>query len=96
IHTDPKQPAVASQMFLVGDFVPDRIEFDMKADKQEIARGETANINIDGRFLYGAPAAGLALEGELTLSTSRDWDRFPDFSFGLADEQSAEPTVTPL
>ncbi|MFB9978626.1 MG2 domain-containing protein [Mesorhizobium kowhaii] len=96
IYTDPKQPAVASQMFLVEDFVPDRIEFDMTADKQEIAQGETANINIDGRFLYGAPAAGLALEGELTLSTSRDWDRFQGFSFGLADEQSAEPTVTPL
>ena len=29
IHTDPKEPAVASQMFLVEDFVPDRIEFDL-------------------------------------------------------------------
>lgn len=96
IYTDPKQAAVASQMFLVEDFVPDRIEFDMTSDKQEIAQGETANINIDGRFLYGAPAAGLALEGELTLSTARDWDRFKDYSFGLADEQSAEPTVTPF
>ncbi|MER8710659.1 alpha-2-macroglobulin family protein [Mesorhizobium sp. M1295] len=96
IHTDPKQAAVASQMFLVEDFVPDRIEFDLSADKQEIAQGETANITVDGRFLYGAPAAGLALEGELTLSTGRDWDRFKGYSFGLADEQSAEPTVTPF
>ncbi|MER8480361.1 alpha-2-macroglobulin family protein [Mesorhizobium sp. M1163] len=96
IHTDPKQAAVASQMFLVEDFVPDRIEFDLSADKQEIAQGETANISVDGRFLYGAPAAGLALEGELTLSTARDWDRFKGYSFGLADEQSAEPTVTPF
>ncbi|MER9598478.1 alpha-2-macroglobulin family protein [Mesorhizobium sp. M0244] len=96
IHTDPKQAAVASQMFLVEDFVPDRIEFDLSSDKQEIAQGETANITVDGRFLYGAPAAGLALEGELTLSTARDWDRFKGYSFGLADEQSAEPTVTPF
>lgn len=96
IYTDPKQAAVSSQMFLVEDFVPDRIEFDMKSDKQEIAQSETANIDIDGRFLYGAPAAGLALEGELTLSTARDWDRFPAYSFGLADEQSAEPSVTPF
>lgn len=95
-YTDPKQAAVSSQMFLVEDFVPDRIEFDMKSDKQEIAQGETANIDIDGRFLYGAPAAGLALEGELTLSTARDWDRFAGYSFGLADEQSAEPSVTPF
>ena len=76
--------------------MPDRIEFDLSADKKEIAQGETANVTVDGRFLYGAPAAGLALEGESTLSTARDWDRFKGFSFGLADEQSAEPSVTPL
>nr|MBA3446668.1 hypothetical protein [Pseudaminobacter sp.] len=62
IHTDPKQPAVASHMFLVEDFVPDRIEFTLAADTDEIAAGETANVTLDGRFLYGAPAAGLALE----------------------------------
>ncbi|RUW70300.1 MG2 domain-containing protein, partial [Mesorhizobium sp. M1E.F.Ca.ET.063.01.1.1] len=96
IFTDPKQAPVASQMFLVEDFVPDRIEFDLTADKKEIAQDETANVSVDGRFLYGAPAAGLALEGEMTLSTTSSWDRFKDFTFGLADEQSAEPTVTPL
>ena len=96
IHTDPKQPAVASQMFLVEDFVPDRIEFDLTADKTEIAQGETANVTVDGRFLYGAPAAGLALEGETTLAVTRDWDRFKDFVFGLADEQAAQPSSTPL
>ena len=96
IYTDPKQASVASQMFLVEDFVPDRIEFDLSADKTEIAQGETANVTVDGRFLYGAPAAGLALEGETTLSAATDWDRFKDFVFGLEDEQTAEPAVTPL
>ncbi|WP_315923976.1 alpha-2-macroglobulin family protein [Mesorhizobium sp. SP-1A] len=96
VYTDPTQPAVATQMFLVEDFVPDRIEFDLTSDKQEIAQGETANITVDGRFLYGAPAAGLALEGETTLAATRDWDRFKGYVFGLADEQTAEPTVTPL
>ena len=43
IHTDPKQAAIVSQNFLVEDFVPDRIEFDMTADKAEIAPGEPAN-----------------------------------------------------
>ncbi|WP_292094762.1 MG2 domain-containing protein, partial [Mesorhizobium sp.] len=83
IYTDPKQAPVASHMFLVEDFVPDRIEFDLTADKKEIAQGETANVSVDGRFLYGAPAAGLALEGEMTLSTTDSWDRFKDFTFGL-------------
>ena len=96
IHTDPKEPAVASHAFLVEDFVPDRIEFDMTSDKPEIAPGETADITVDGRFLYGAPAAGLALEGEVTLSTTRQWDSFKGYWFGLADEQEGEANRTPL
>lgn len=96
VYTDPKQPAIATQMFLVEDFVPDRIEFDLTSDKPEIAVGETANITVDGRFLYGAPAAGLALEGEVTLSTKRQWDRFKGYYFGLADEEQGEATRLPL
>jgi hypothetical protein len=96
IHTDPKQAAVATQNFLVEDFVPDRIEFDMTSDKPEVALGETANITVDGRFLYGAPAAGLALEGELTLSTKREWDSFEGYFFGLADEEDVQANRVPL
>ncbi len=83
-------------MFLVEDFVPDRIEFDLSADRTEIATGEAANVTVDGRYLYGAPAAGLALEGEVTVSTVREWDRYKGYWFGLADEQEGEATTTPL
>lgn len=96
IHTDPKQPAVATPKFLVEDFVPDRIEFDLTSDTKEIAVGEAANITVDGRFLYGAPAAGLALEGEVTLSTTRNWDRFNGYVFGLADEAEGDATRVAL
>ncbi len=96
IHTDPNEPAVATHMFLVEDFVPDRIEFDLTSDKPEIAAGEAANVTVDGRFLYGAPAAGLAIEGEVTLSTKREWASFAGYSFGLADEQEGEATRIPL
>ena len=93
----PKQPAVASQMFLVEDFVPDRIEFDLTADKKEIAHGETANVTVDGRFLYGAPAAGLALEGEVDAVARRaNGTRFKGYLFGLADEQEGDATRIPL
>jgi uncharacterized protein YfaS (alpha-2-macroglobulin family) len=96
VHTDPKEAAVASQMFLVEDFVPDRIEFDLTSDSTEIAAGEAANLTVDGRYLYGAPAAGLALEGEVTVSTVREWDRYKGYWFGLADEQEGEATRTTL
>jgi alpha-2-macroglobulin len=96
IYTDPKKPSVATQQFLVEDFVPDRIEFDLSSDKKEIAQGETANVTVDGRYLYGAPAAGLALEGEVNLSTTRNWDRYAGYYFGLTDEQEGEATRIPL
>ncbi|PZO82110.1 MAG: hypothetical protein DI629_01170 [Mesorhizobium amorphae] len=92
VHTDPKQPAVARGQFLVEDFVPDRIEFDLSADKTETALREPVDLTVDGRFLYGAPAAGLELEGDVTLSTKREWTRFPGFQFGLADEEPGEAT----
>uniref|UniRef100_UPI0035A8373C alpha-2-macroglobulin family protein n=1 Tax=Mesorhizobium sp. LHD-90 TaxID=3071414 RepID=UPI0035A8373C len=96
IYTDPKQTAVASQNFLVEDFVPDRIEFAMTSDRKEIAVGESANVTVDGRFLYGAPAAGLALEGETIVGATREWEAFPNFQFGLADEQEGDATRIPL
>jgi uncharacterized protein YfaS (alpha-2-macroglobulin family) len=95
-YTDPNQAPVATKAFLVEDFGPDRIEFDLTSDRQEIAAGEPAQITVDGRFLYGAPAAGLALEGEVTVTTRRDWDRYPNFQFGLADEEQGDTTRLPL
>ena len=47
IYTDPKKEPVTTQMFLVEDFVPDRIEFDLTADKKEIGPGELANVTVD-------------------------------------------------
>lgn len=96
IYTDPKQPAVASQMFLVEDFVPDRIEFTLTSDKPEIGPGESANVTVDGRFLYGAPAAGLSLEGDVRLTTTREWPSYKGYFFGLADENQGDATVQPL
>ncbi len=87
VHTDPQQPAISSLTFLVEDFVPDRIEFDLASHEEEVAVGEPVTIAVDGRFLYGAPASGLSLEGEVSLSTTTAWDVYPGYRFGLADEQ---------
>lgn len=95
VHTDPKAAAIARINFLVEQFVPDRIEFDLEMATPEIAIGETARVALDGRYLYGAPAAGMELEGEVTVGTRRDWDRFPGYQFGLADEE-VEAVTTPL
>lgn len=95
IHTDPNTAAIAQATFLVEEFVPDRIEFDLTVDTPEISPDETAQLSVDGRYLYGAPASGLQLEGEIALGLTREWDRFPGYRFGLADEE-VETVSIPL
>lgn len=92
VHTDPKTAALAEKTFLVEDFVPDRIEFDLASDRPAMAIGETAQVNVDGRFLYGAPAAGLALEGEVNVRATTEWDLHKGYQFGLSDEDDGEDT----
>ncbi len=86
IHTDPDEPAVAEATFLVEDFVPDRIEFDLASAGDTLTLGEPTDVTVDGRFLYGAPAAGLKLEGEVRLSAVRERAGYTGYVFGLADE----------
>ena len=44
---------------------------------------------MDGRFLYGAPAAKLELEGEVIVSPASERPGFARYQFGLADEDVA-------
>jgi uncharacterized protein YfaS (alpha-2-macroglobulin family) len=96
IFADPKGTAIGEKTFLVDDFVPDRIEFDMSSDIKEIVVGKPVEVAIDGRFLYGAPAAGLKLEGEIALKPTREHAAFPGYQFGLADEEETETVRTTL
>lgn len=95
IYVDPKGASIGSQTFIVDDFVPDRIEFDMKTTAKEIATDAPARVEIDGRYLYGAPAAGLDLEGEVVLKPTRQRDDYKGYFFGLVDEGNGrEDTVS--
>ncbi|MCR9139808.1 MAG: alpha-2-macroglobulin family protein [Alphaproteobacteria bacterium] len=93
IHTDPKQAALVESRFLVEDFRPDRIEFDLIVPKEPIVAGQVEKVGVDGRFLYGAPAAGLALEADLRLKTVRQRDGHAGYVFGLADEEESADQV---
>ena len=62
----------------------------------EYVVGGPAPVSIDGRYLYGAPAAGLGLEGEIALKPTRENATFPGYQFGLADEEETETVRIPL
>src|SRR4029077_8866497 len=71
------------------DYVPDRIEFELTSKAAGLSKTSAAEINVDGRFLYGAPAAKLELEGEVIVSPTSERPGFARYQFGLADEDVA-------
>jgi hypothetical protein len=93
-YTDPKRPAVGETTFLVEDYVPDRIEFDLTSPSGQISQKSPAKINVAGRFLYGAPAAGLDLEGDMTIAVAQERPGFAGYQFGLAEEEVAPAAQT--
>src|SRR5215470_7983716 len=86
--TDPKRPAVGEATFMVEDYVPDRIEFDLASTSPTLSRTTPAEVTVDGRFLYGAPASGLDLEGELAIAPVKERPGLPGYQFGLADDEA--------
>jgi uncharacterized protein YfaS (alpha-2-macroglobulin family) len=84
--TDPKRPPVGETTFMVEDYVADRLEFDLTAKANSIAATTPAELTLDGRYLYGTPAAGLDLEGEIVVSAAKERPGLAGYSFGLADE----------
>ena len=78
--TDPKRPAVGETTFMVEDYVPDRLEFDLATSAKSVSTAAPAEITLDGRYLYGAPAAGLDLEGEVVIGPASERAGFPRYA----------------
>ncbi len=85
--TDPKRPAIGETTFLVEDYVPNRIEFDLTSPTGHISANVPAEVDVAGRFLYGAPAANLDLEGDVTVAPAKERFGFAGYAFGLADDE---------
>jgi uncharacterized protein YfaS (alpha-2-macroglobulin family) len=86
-YVDPKRPPVGEATFLVEDYVPERLEFDLASSAKSISSTTPAEVSVDGRYLYGAPAAKIELEGELIVAPARERAGFAGYQFGLADEE---------
>ncbi|MFZ1813694.1 MAG: alpha-2-macroglobulin family protein [Rhizobiaceae bacterium] len=86
VHSDPDSEPLSDLPFLVEDFIPDRTEFDLSSTDAAISLTKPAAISLLGRYLYGAPAAGLAVEGEIRLKPVRELSALPGYEFGLSDE----------
>src|SRR5262249_35035206 len=84
---DPKRPPVGEATFMVEDYVPDRIEFDLATTAKSVSKTNPAEVTVDGRYLYGAPAAERGLEGEVVIKPADERAGFPRYAFGMSDEE---------
>ncbi|RLJ52015.1 hypothetical protein BCF46_2243 [Litoreibacter meonggei] len=86
IFADPDAPALSTQNLLVEDFLPERIDATLTLpDGPMIAGGIPPELGIEARYLFGAPGADLAVEGDMILRASKSLDGFKDYRFGRHD-----------
>ena len=87
VYADPKKGSLAYTSFLVEDFVPERIDFDLTAPEGSISLGDVPEIALNAQYLYGAPAADMAIEGLARVSAVSALEGQKGYSFGLHDER---------
>ncbi|MEM6662246.1 MAG: alpha-2-macroglobulin family protein, partial [Pseudomonadota bacterium] len=87
LHTDPNAAPVTELSFLVDDFVPEKIDFDLEAPEGMVAAEAELQLSLNVQYLYGAPGADLPVDGEVRLKTVDGLPGYAGFKFGLADEE---------
>jgi uncharacterized protein YfaS (alpha-2-macroglobulin family) len=94
--TDPKGASVGETTFMVEDYVPERLEFDLTSKDKLIKAEAPVELKVDGHFLYGAPASNLQLEGDMLVAPAAGRPGFPGYQFGVADEETTSNERTPI
>jgi len=86
LYADPKDDPLADVTFLVEDFEPDRLAFDVTAPDGPVTIGSPTDINVAAKYLYGATAPGLSIEADTVVSATSSLDAYPGYTFGRLDD----------
>ncbi|SMP08090.1 alpha-2-macroglobulin family protein [Shimia sagamensis] len=85
LKSDLDAPALATASVLVEDFLPERIDFDMIPPEGPLIDDNPEALRLEARYLFGAPAADLDVEGQLTLRAQSEVEGFEGYRFGRYD-----------
>ncbi|MGR3615540.1 MAG: alpha-2-macroglobulin family protein [Paracoccaceae bacterium] len=88
IKSDPKAAALASRQILVEDFLPERIDFEQELAASVLSEGDAPDLEVVARYLFGAPGAGLKVEGQISLRAADTVQGWPGYKFGTYDGRS--------
>ncbi len=88
-YVDPKAPSVGETGFLLEDYIPERLDVKIKPAAEILTPGEPVEIALDAKFLYGAPAAGLDVTGQVTLQAvnGSEIPGYKGYAGGLTDDE---------
>lgn len=94
-YSDPNAESLATTTFLIEDFEPERLAFEIKPQGDGTFTTSDVNlIDIAAKYLYGATAPGLNIEADAIVRPRSTLPDFPGFTFGRLDdtiETSREP-----
>jgi uncharacterized protein YfaS (alpha-2-macroglobulin family) len=80
--------------FSVEDFLPERLALELKGSEQPFSPAESASFEVTGRYLYGAPAAGNRLSGQLYVRPLREAvASLPGYQFGSVTEEELSQDI---
>lgn len=80
--------------FSVEDFLPERMALELKGSEEPYTPAENAQFEVTGRYLYGAPAAGNRLSGQLYVRPLREAvASLPGYQFGSVTEEELSEDI---
>jgi alpha-2-macroglobulin len=85
-YADPQAPALSNLSFLVEDFEPERLAFEVSADAGPVTMGEVTPVNVAAKYLYGATAPELAVQADVVLRPVGSLAAYPGYVFGRLDD----------
>ncbi|RYE08850.1 MAG: alpha-2-macroglobulin [Hyphomicrobiales bacterium] len=86
LFADTSAPALTSIDFLVEDFEPERLAFEVSAADAPIVPDEVTPVEVAAKYLYGATAPGLAIEADTIVRPVMSIKGFAGYSFGRLDD----------
>jgi hypothetical protein len=97
-HIDAKASPVGRVEFSVEDFVPEKLKIELSSAAPILRAGKPNTFTIAADFLYGAPAAGLNTETEMSVTVDPSpFPAFAKYDFGPeAERRKFEPPLVTL
>jgi alpha-2-macroglobulin len=88
-YVDPKGSSIGETGFMLEDYIPERLDVKLKPAAAILTPGEPVEIALDAKFLYGAPAGGLAVTGQVSLQAvnGSEIPGYEGFAGGLTDDE---------